>query len=134
MKGKNMPVGDIEHRLAEMREYYPSDDHTVIDEAIETIRRLREQLRKVQYVPAIKDEIEDINPAAMFIDGMDDAIVGFAIQWGSPALVVYDAERVIEILSKDMSPEEASEFFSFNIECAYVGPGTPLILYRPGES
>jgi hypothetical protein len=126
-----MPVGDIEHRLEVMREYYPSDDHSTIDEAIETIKRLRQMIRKVSYVPAIKEEIENINPAAMFIDGMDDAIIGYAIQWGSPALVVYDAERIIEILSKDMGYEDASEFFSFNIECAYVGPGTPLILYRP---
>lgn len=129
-----MPVGDIEHRLAEMREFYPSDDHITIDEAIETIKNLREQLRQVRYVPSIKDEIADINPAAMFIDGMDEAIIGYAIQWGSPALVVYDADRIIEILSKDMGYEEAVEFFSFNIECAYVGPGTPLILHRVGES
>jgi hypothetical protein len=126
-----MPVADIEHRLNEMREFYPSDEHVIIDEAIETIKRLREQLRKVQYVPALKDEISDINPAAMFIDGMDEAIIGYAIQWGSPALVVYDAEKIIEILSKEMGYEEAAEYFSFNIECAYVGPGTPLILYRP---
>lgn len=129
-----MPVGDIEHRLAEMREFYPSDDHITIDEAIETIKNLREQLRQVRYVPSIKDEIADINPAAMFIDGMDEAIIGYAVQWGSPALVVYDADRIIEILSKDMGYEEAVEFFSFNIECAYVGPGTPLILHRVGES
>lgn len=126
-----MPVGDIEHRLEVMREYYPSDDHATIDEAIETIRRLRQKVRKVSYVPALKDEIENINPAAMFIDGMDDALIGYAIQWGSPALAVYDAERIVEILSKQMGYEEAAEFFSFNIECAYVGPGTPLILYRP---
>lgn len=126
-----MPVGDIEHRLAEMREYYPSDEHTVIDEAIETIRNLREKLRKVNYSVELRSSMDDINPAAMFIDGMDEAIVGFAVQWGSPALVVYDAERIIEILSKDMSYEEAVEHFTFNIECAYVGPGTPLILFRP---
>lgn len=126
-----MPVSDIELRLAEMRDYYPSDEHQVLDEAIETIKELREKVRKVSYGQQIKDAITDINPAAMFIDGMDDAIIGYAIQWGSPALAVYDAERIVEILSKDMGSEEASEYFSFNIECAYVGPGTPLMLYRP---
>jgi len=126
-----MPVGDIEHRLAEMREYYPSDEHTVIDEAIETIRNLREKLRKVDYSVELRSSMDDINPAAMFIDGMDEDIVGFAVQWGSPALAVYDADRIIEILSKDMGLEDASEYFSFNIECAYLGPNTPMILYRP---
>jgi hypothetical protein len=126
-----MPVADIEHRLAEMREYYPSDEHQLIDEAIALIKKLRQQVRKISYSAATKDQIEEINPAALFIDAMDEAIVGYAIQWGSPALVVYDAEKIIEILSKDMGYEEAVEYFSFNIECAYVGPGTPLILYRP---
>lgn len=128
-----MPVKDIEHRLAEMREFYPSDDHITLDEAIETIKRLRQQVRKTWYVPALKDTIEELNPAAMFLDGMDDALVGYAIQWGSPALPVYDADRIIEILSKEMEYEEAVEYFSFNIECAYVGPGTPLILHRATE-
>lgn len=126
-----MPVGDIEHRLAEMREYYPSDEHQVLDEAIETIKNLREQVRKVSYGQQLKDIISEINPAAMFIDQMDEALIGYAVQWGSPALAVYDADRIVEVLSKDMGVEEAAEFFSFNIECAYLGPGTPLILYRP---
>ena len=125
-----MSVADIEHRLAEMREYYPSDDHELIDEAIQLIKKLRQQVRKVTYSGATREEIEDLNPAALFIDGMDEAIVGYAVQWGSPALVVYDAEKIIEILSKDMGYEEAVEHFSFNIECAYLGPGTPLMLFR----
>jgi len=128
-----MPVGDIEHRLEEMREYYPSDEHQLIDEAIDLIRSLREELRKVKYGTVTRDQISEINPAAMFIDGMDEAIVGIAVQWGSPALAVYDGERIVEILAKDMGYEEAVEYFSANIECAYVGPGTPLILYRPSE-
>lgn len=126
-----MPVPDIEKRLAEMREYYPSDEHGLIDEAIETIKELRAKVRKVSYGQSLRDSIGDLNPAAMFIDGMDDAIVGYAVQWGSPPLAVYDSERIVEILARDMDVEEAAEFFEFNIECAYIGPGTPLMLYRP---
>jgi hypothetical protein len=126
-----MPQPDIEHRLVEMREYYPSDDHSVLDEALETIKSLREELRRVKYDPDLKDQITELNPAAMFIEGMDEALVGYAVQWGSPPLAVYDAEKIVEVLSKDMSLEEAQEFFEFNIECAYLGPGTPLILHRP---
>lgn len=128
-----MPQPDIEHRLVELREYYPSDDHVILDEAIETIKNLRQKLRSVRYGPAIREAMEDVNPAAMYIDGMDDAIVGYATQWGSPALVVYDADKIVEILSKEMGYEDAMEFFQHNIECAYVGPGTPLILYRQEE-
>jgi hypothetical protein len=128
-----MPQPDIEHRLEELREYYPSQDHVVLDEALETIRRLREELRRVTYNTTVREAMEDLNPQALYLDGFDDAIVGYANQWGSPPLVVYDGEKIVEILSKDMSLEEAQEFFSYNIECAYVGPGTPLILHRPLE-
>jgi len=128
-----MPQPDIEHRLAEMREYYPSDEHNVLDEAINTIKSLREQVRRVTYQERLKDRIAELNPNALFIDNMDEALVGYAVQWGSPPLAVYDSERIIEILSKDLGIEEAQEHFQFNIECAYVGQGTPLILYRPQE-
>lgn len=128
-----MPQPDIEHRLEELREYYPSQDHVVLDEALETIRRLREELRRVTYNTTVREAMEDLNPQALYLDGFDDAIVGYANQWGSPPLVVYDGEKIVEILSQDMSLEEAQEFFAHNIECAYVGPGTPLILHRPLE-
>lgn len=126
-----MPQPDIEARLAEMREYYPSDDHGVLDEAIETIKRLRSELHRTNTSDEIKDAISELNPAALFIDGMDEALMGCAAQWGSPTLAVYSAERIIEILARDMDYEEAVEFFAHNIECAYVGPGTPLILQVP---
>ena len=128
-----MPQPDIEARLAEMREYYPSDDHGVLDEAIETIKRLRAELHRTNPSDEVKDAISELNPAALFIDGMDEALMGCACQWGSPVLAVYSAERIIEILALEMDYEEAIEFFAHNIECAYVGPGTPLILQVPRD-
>ena len=86
-----MPQPDIEARLAEMREYYPSDYHGVLDEAIETIKRLRAELHRTNPSDAVKDAISELNPAALFIDGMDDALMGCACQWGSPVLAVYSA-------------------------------------------
>lgn len=55
-------------------------------------------------------------------DGFDDAIIGVS----SDIRVVYSLDKIIEILQKDMSEEEAVEFFYFNIESAYVGDKTPL--------
>jgi hypothetical protein len=126
-----MAAPDIEARLEELREYYPSDEHVILDEALETIRKLRAQLREIPEIGSLKDFISELNPAALFIDGMDEALMGYAGQWGSPILAVYSAERIVEILARDMSYEEAIEFFEFNIECAYLGPGTPLILHGP---
>ncbi len=52
-------------------------------------------------------------------------------------VAVYDADTVIEILEEDYRAEagdeayeQAAEFFSFNIEGAWVGDRTPIHLYR----
>jgi hypothetical protein len=50
-------------------------------------------------------------------DGFDDAIIGVS----SDIRIVYSLDKIIEILQKDMTEDEAVEFFYFNIESAYVG-------------
>jgi hypothetical protein len=66
----------------------------------------------------------------LFMDGpeFDEAILGVAEQHGSEAAVAYDVGRVLEILERDMSPDEAREYFDFNIGCAYVGKKTPVYI------
>jgi hypothetical protein len=60
---------------------------------------------------------------------MDAAIVGLVSAFGKEPVVCYDREKVIEILMEDgMDEEEAEEFFSFNIEGAYVGEATPMFI------
>jgi hypothetical protein len=56
-------------------------------------------------------------------DGFDAAILG--IDEKSMRLV-YSVSKCIEILMKDMSEEEAMEFFEYNISGAYVGEKTPI--------
>lgn len=81
-----------------------------------------------------EEMIADENPDALFMDGMDEAIVGIASQYPSPPLVVYDREAIVGLLVADgMDDEDAREFAAFNIEGAYVGHGTPLILIRLEE-
>lgn len=64
-------------------------------------------------------------------DGFDEAVLGLVQPMNSPPRVVYDREACIGILQRDgMTYEEAEEFFSFNTEGAWVGPGTPLYLAR----
>ena len=58
------------------------------------------------------------------VDGYDDCIVGV----DSHQRVVYDQEKIIDKLEKDMTREEATEFFYFNIEGAHVGDYTPLYM------
>jgi len=73
------------------------------------------------------------NPAALTADGYDDAIIGIGSRCGQPDLIVYDVEKVIEILMQDMSEEEAREYFDFNIGGSWVGDGTPIWLHRRTE-
>lgn len=78
----------------------------------------------------LKEILAEENPEALFMDGFEEAIVGFAQRHTEPPLVIYDRRTCIEILMREMSEEEAEEYFSFNCENAWAGKGTPLILYR----
>jgi hypothetical protein len=56
-------------------------------------------------------------------DGFDDAIIGIDEKtWR----LIYSVSKCIEILSKNMSEEDAIEYFYFNMEGAYVGEKTPI--------
>ena len=67
------------------------------------------------------------------ITGYDPAIIGTAFVWsneGQIEVLVYDAEVIREMLVlDDMSFEEAREYIEFNIEGAYMGPDTPIIVW-----
>jgi hypothetical protein len=56
-------------------------------------------------------------------DGFDDAIIGIDEK---TMRLIYSVSKCIEILSKDMSEEDAIEYFYFNVESAYVGEKTPI--------
>jgi hypothetical protein len=68
------------------------------------------------------------------LEGYDDAILGPAYIWCNSEqieVLVYDAEKIRKILmDRDgMTAEEAREFIEFNIECAYVGDDTPILVW-----
>lgn len=69
---------------------------------------------------------EDEN--VLLADGFEDAFVGIGRQFGKP-IAIYDRFQCIEILiTEGMTEEEANEYFSFNVEGAYVGENTPIFL------
>ena len=65
-------------------------------------------------------------------EGYDEAILGPAMIWRDRQQVqvlVYDAEKIREILMRDgMDAEEAREFIEFNIEGGYLGVKTPVLV------
>ena len=68
------------------------------------------------------------------IDGHDDAILGLALIWGNGSrisVLVYDAEAIrMTLMERDnMDADEAREYIEFNIEGAYMGPDTPILVW-----
>jgi len=78
--------------------------------------------------------------AMLKIDGHDDAIVGKAciwvsavgVSWSKEDVLIYSGIKILnELVERDgMSAEEALEYIDFNIEGAYMGPDTPIIMWE----
>ena len=86
-------------------------------------------------IDGLREWVREANEEALYAEGFEAAIVGIAERCSEPALVVYDADRCIEILIErdGMSWEEACEFFSVNVLGSWVGKHTPLFLRRFGQ-
>jgi hypothetical protein len=71
------------------------------------------------------DEIIEMYPDETFltVTDMDEAIVGVDV---TNFRLVYSVDKIVEILMKDMSYDDAIEYFDFNIAGAYMGEDTPI--------
>jgi len=72
------------------------------------------------------------------INEHDDAIVGQACIWANQSRVdvlIYGGIKILDkLVERDgMSAEEAREYIEFNIEGAYMGPDTPIIMWEYDE-
>lgn len=77
-----------------------------------------------------RQEIESIfqGEELLFADGFDDAIIGVE---PDSVRVIYDRNRMVEILMEDgMEEEEAIEFLEYNTWGAYVGEHTPIYIVK----
>jgi len=87
----------------------------------------------------------DHNPDALRIGNSDElywdsAIVGIGRQHGSETVFIYDHDKLTgamynylcAVVGKDYSDayEGAVEWVDYNIADAYMGKGTPIIMYR----
>ena len=78
----------------------------------------------------IQQWLEDRDLTVILADGLDEAFLGIDDSDDQPR-AVYSADKCVEILARDMTHEEAWEFFDFNVLGAYVGPQTPLYIRTP---
>jgi len=76
-----------------------------------------------------EEALQELNPDALFMDGLDSAILGVGGQFGAQ-LVVYSESAIIEslMIEDGMSHLEANEYYEYNVAGAYVGENTPIII------
>ena len=73
---------------------------------------------------------EDWDAELLFLseEEFDEAIIGVSERIGGEPVVAYDTTKLVEVLSRTMSVDEAYEYFEFNILGAYVGERTPMFV------
>jgi len=78
-----------------------------------------------------KKIVSEIDENVLYADGFEDALIGYVTQFHK-VLAVYDREKCLRILIQrdKMTQDEAEEFFSYNVEGAFVGEYTPCIFTR----
>lgn len=77
--------------------------------------------------------LEDLG-AAVTLSGCDSAIVAVGVRCGQPPLVCYSRPKLVaHFVAEGMSVEEAEEWIDVNIEGAWVGETTPIVLHFPEE-
>lgn len=74
------------------------------------------------------DQLREENPDAIILDGYDSAFVGIARRCGQPSVAAYSYSKIIDELRREMSYDEAVEFFEFNIGGAWMGENTPVFI------
>lgn len=80
---------------------------------------------------SVRESLAAIDPTILLMDGYDEAVIGITTNREDAPIAVYSREKCIEKLIADgMEPDDAEEFFSFNVEGAYMGPRTPLIVSK----
>ena len=80
-----------------------------------------------------RDEFEFIreNDELPTWDGYDAAIIGLGYRCGMGDVVIYDRDKMLEIaIEMGMTFSEADEWISYNIEGAYIGEKTPIIMNK----
>ena len=73
---------------------------------------------------------EDWDAELLFLseEEFDEAIIGVSERIGDEPVVAYDTTKIVDILSRSMTVDEAYEYFEFNILGAYVGDKTPVFI------
>jgi|SaaInlV_125m_DNA_1040241.scaffolds.fasta_scaffold52338_2 hypothetical protein len=110
---------DYLQRKKDEEEYY---------EGLRVVDQTQNLLAERDRVNLLKENIGEFNPEALLADGLDNALIGYS----TTGLAIYSVGKIIEVfMERDgMSREDATDFFHFNVEGAYVGEYTPIYMYE----
>jgi len=77
---------------------------------------------------------EELTP--LLLEGLNDALLGVSDVWDTSGQqtcrFIYSGDMIAQILIErdGMDFDDAMEFISVNIEQAYVGPTTPIVMWE----
>ena len=75
-----------------------------------------------------REEVEELAEGAILLDGFDDCITGVVEEFGNGVRILYSRDKILESLQKDMSYEDALEYYYNNIVGGHFGERNPLFL------
>jgi len=75
-----------------------------------------------------KEEVEELAEGAILLDGFDDCITGVVEEFGNGVRILYSRDKILGSLQKDMSYEDALEYYYYNIVGGHFGERNPLFL------
>jgi len=76
-------------------------------------------------------ESQDLESPIVLADGLDSGFIGISTEEDTPR-AVYSVDKCINELAEQMSMEEASEYFWFNVAGA-GGKGFPIYIFTPDD-
>jgi hypothetical protein len=70
----------------------------------------------------------DLAEGAVMLDGFDDCIVGVSESFGEEPRIIYSKKQIITKLMKDMSQEDAVDYYYYNIVGGMFGTQNPIFI------
>ena len=74
-----------------------------------------------------REELNELAEGAILLDGFDD-FVGVTESFGEGIRILYSRDKILESLQKDMTEEDAIEYYYYNIVGGYFGEQNPIFL------
>ena len=82
------------------------------------------------------EQITELNPEAIVLDGLNEAIVGIGHSKDLEPRLIYSVNIIILTLMRrdNMTLTEAQEFYDYNIADGYFGNHGPIFLELPNNN